>query len=82
MSQILLAAVATTPAWSPKVAIIMAICNILALVIGRSVIKQPNVGPSPRLFFGMSLAAFIGSMCLGHIIAAGAILGLANVGGL
>ena len=73
---------AVTVAWSPNVAIVMIICNAVAFAIGKAVIQKPNVGPAPNTFLGMSLAALIGSTCLGHIIGTGVILGLANVGAL
>jgi photosystem I subunit 10 len=79
----LLAAVPTTLAWSPKVAIVMVICNILAIAIGKFTIQQPNVGPSlpsSNLFGGMGLGALLGTTSLGHLLGAGVILGLENLG--
>lgn len=66
--------------WSPSVAVVMIVCNVVAIAIGRATISQKNVGPAPTTFAGMSLAALVGSACLGHILGAGAILGLSNVG--
>ena len=66
--------------WSPSVALVMITCNVLAFAIGRLTINQKNVGPAPTTFAGMSLAALIGSAALGHILGAGAILGLSNLG--
>ena len=86
MSSILLAATAnqiTTVSWSPTVAIVMIICNIVAIAIGKFTIAQQNVGPalpSPTFFGGMGLGALLGTTSLGHVIGAGVILGLANVG--
>ncbi|KMW70410.1 photosystem I reaction center subunit X [Limnoraphis robusta CS-951] len=71
-----------TVSWSPKTAIVMIICNIVMFAVGKFVIQKPNVGPAPNTFLGMSLAALIGTACLGHIVGAGVILGLANVGTL
>lgn len=79
----LLAVVPHTPEWSPKVAIVMIICNVLAIAIGRLTIKYPKVGPdlpSPELFGGMGLPALLGTTSFGHLLGAGAILGLANLG--
>ncbi len=79
----LLAAVPNTPAWSPTTAIVMIICNILAIAIGKATIQQPNVGPqlpSPELFGGLSLGALLGTTAFGHLLGAGAILGLSNLG--
>ena len=82
---ILLAAVSTSASvsWSPKVGIVMIICNILAIAIGKYSIQQPSVGPampSPPMFGGMSLGAVLGVTSLGHILGAGVILGLASSG--
>ncbi|MCU0535640.1 MAG: photosystem I reaction center subunit PsaK [Hydrococcus sp. Prado102] len=82
-STLLLAAstVAQTVEWNPKVALVMFICNVLAIAIGRATIKYKNVGPQlPFPGLELSLGAFIGTVCLGHILGTGAILGLANAG--
>ncbi len=79
----LLAVAPATVAWSPKVALVMIVCNILAIAIGSYGIQQKNVGlglPSPELFGGMGHGAMLACTSLGHIIGAGAILGLASVG--
>lgn len=79
----LLAAVPHTPEWSPKIAIVMIICNVLAIAIGRFTIKYPSADPqlpSPQLFGGMGLPALIGTTSFGHLIGTGVILGLANLG--
>lgn len=81
----LMAAVPSTLEWSPKVAIVMVICNILAIAIGKYTIKYPSVGPalpSPNLFGGMGLPALLATTSFGHILGLGVILGLANVGAL
>jgi len=57
-STLLMAATAVqgSSEWSPKVAIVMIICNILAIAFGKATIQQQNVGPalpSPALFGGM-----------------------------
>lgn len=83
LTSVLLATVPNTLAWSPKVAGVMVLCNLLAIAIGRFTIQQPNVGPelpSSGLFGGLSLGALLGSTALGHILGTGAILGLANLG--
>jgi photosystem I subunit 10 len=81
----LLAAVPNTLTWSPKVAVVMVLCNILAIAIGKFTIKYPSVGPalpSPNLFGGMGLGALLGTTSFGHLLGAGVILGLANLGAL
>ncbi|MCS6812453.1 MAG: photosystem I reaction center subunit PsaK [Cyanobacteria bacterium] len=77
--------VPSTLEWSPKVAIVMVICNILAIAIGKYTIQYPSVGPalpSPNLFGGMGLPALLATTSFGHILGLGVILGLANVGAL
>ncbi|MEB3327356.1 MAG: photosystem I reaction center subunit PsaK [Synechococcus sp.] len=79
----LLALAPTTITWSPKVALVMIVCNVIAIAIGKATIKQPNVGlqlPSPTLFGGFSHGAMLGTLSLGHILGMGAILGLATRG--
>jgi len=75
----LVLAVATTTSWGPGVAITMIVCNIVAIAIGKFTIQQQTVG-APTPIAGMSAGAVVGSACLGHILGAGVILGLANVG--
>ncbi|TVQ57191.1 MAG: photosystem I reaction center subunit PsaK [Spirulina sp. DLM2.Bin59] len=77
------AAVPSTIGWSPTVAIIMIVCNVLAIAIGKFKIDQPNAGPGlpmPAMFGGMGLPALLGTTCFGHILGAGVILGFANMG--
>jgi photosystem I subunit 10 len=79
----ILAAVPATLSWSPKVATVMIVCNILAIAFGKFTIKYPNAGPampSPNLFGGFGLPAVLGTASLGHLLGAGVILGLANLG--
>lgn len=81
----ILAAVPATLSWSPKVATVMIVCNILAIAFGKFTIKYPNAGPampSPNLFGGFGLPAVLGTASLGHLLGAGVILGLANLGAL
>ena len=73
----------TTLTWSPKVAGVMIACNILAIAFGKLTIKQPSVGtpmPSSNFFGGFGLGAVLGTTSFGHILGAGVILGLANIG--
>jgi photosystem I subunit X len=79
----LLATVPATLQWSPVVGLIMIICNIIAIAFGKFTINQPSTGPampSPNLFGGFGLGAVLGTTCLGHILGAGTILGLASTG--
>ena len=75
--------VPTTLEWSPKVAVVMIICNILAIAFGKLTIQHPSTGPampSPNMFGGFGLGAVLGTTCFGHILGAGTILGLASLG--
>lgn len=79
----LIAAAAPTFEWSPKVAIVMIVCNIIAIAIGKFTIKHKNVGlglPSAQMFGGMGHGAMLGVTSFGHVLGAGAILGLASMG--
>ena len=76
---------AITPAsftWSPKVALVMIVCNVIAIGIGKATIKYPNEGaklPNASFFGGMGHAPCC-TTSLGHIIGIGAIQGLAARG--
>jgi photosystem I subunit 10 len=80
----LLAAAPTAPLeWSPTVAAVMIGCNIIAIAFGKFTIKYPNsepAMPSSNLFGGFGLPAVLGTTSFGHILGAGAILGLHNLG--
>ncbi|MBF2098614.1 MAG: photosystem I reaction center subunit PsaK [Gloeomargaritaceae cyanobacterium C42_A2020_066] len=69
--------------WSPTVAIIMVICNIVAIAFGKLTMSQPSAGPSlpaANMFGGMGLPALLGTTSFGHLLGCGVILGLANLG--
>ena len=68
--------------WSPTIGLIMLITNLVAIAIGRLTIQKPNVGPAFPAPIGLSIPAFIGSTCLGHVLGAGVILGLSNIGAI
>ncbi|ANV85130.1 photosystem I reaction center subunit PsaK [Picosynechococcus sp. PCC 7003] len=79
------AAVPTTMAWSPKVAIVMVICNVLAIAIGKATIKHPSEGPAlpmSDMFGGMGLPALLATTSFGHILGVGVILGLGSMGAI
>ena len=79
------ASVPNTVSWSPKVAILMILCNIAAIAFGKYTIQNQSAGPSlpsPEFFGGMGLPALLGTTSLGHVFGAGVILGLASVGAL
>ncbi|MBD1843224.1 photosystem I reaction center subunit PsaK [Cyanobacteria bacterium FACHB-63] len=69
--------------WTPNVAAVMIVCNILAIAIAKFTMKNPSAPPampSSNFFGGFGLPAVIGSTCFGHILGAGVILGLSNMG--
>ena len=77
------ASVPTTVQWSPKVAIVMIVCNIIAIAFGKYTMKNASAAPalpSAEYFGGMGLPALLGTTSLGHVIGVGMILGLANAG--
>ncbi len=69
-----------TPEWGPTVALVMIVCNLLAFAIGKQVIQIPDAEPASGMFLGLGLPALLAVTSLGHLIGAGAILGLANIG--
>ena len=79
-------AAASAPAtfeWSPKCAVVMIACNILAYAIAKATIRKPEEGfmmPNGKFFGGLSHGAFVGANCLGHLLGIGSILGLAARG--
>ncbi len=79
----LLAIAPATVSWSPKVALVMIACNVIAIAIGKATIKHPNEGaqlPNPAFFGGMGHAALLATTSLGHVMGIGAIQGLAARG--
>jgi photosystem I subunit 10 len=79
----LLAIAPATVSWTPKVALVMVVCNVIAIGIGKATIKYPSEGaklPNPTFFGGMGHAALLATTSLGHIIGIGAIQGLAARG--
>jgi len=81
----LLAVAPSTLEWSPKVAVVMIICNVLAIALGKVTIAQPSEAPAlpmSQFFGGMGLPALLGTTSLGHVFGAGVILGLASLGAL
>ncbi|MGB7564531.1 MAG: photosystem I reaction center subunit PsaK [Prochlorococcaceae cyanobacterium] len=79
----LLAIAPASLSWSPKVALVMIVANVIAIGIGKATIQQPNVGaklPNSQFFGGMSHASLLATTSLGHIFGIGAIQGLAARG--
>jgi photosystem I subunit X len=82
-STLLAVAVERSADWSPTVGVVMIICNVIAIAIGKATIQQKNVGgslPSDNFFGGMGIGSLLGTTSLGHVLGAGAILGLTQMG--
>ncbi len=80
---LLAAAEPATFHWSPKVAVVMIVCNVLAFAIAKANITYQNVGftmPNAKYYGNMSHASVVAAMCLGHVLGIGSILGLAARG--
>jgi photosystem I subunit 10 len=63
----------------------MIVCNILAIAFAKWTVKYPSVGPampSSNMFGGFGLGAVLGATAFGHLLGAGVILGLSNMGAL
>ncbi|NJL00184.1 MAG: photosystem I reaction center subunit PsaK [Spirulinaceae cyanobacterium SM2_1_0] len=83
----LLVTAPATPGWTPTVAVVMILCNALAIVIGRFAIQNTGIGPDlpmskPALWKEFGVPELLATASFGHILGAGVILGLANAGAL
>ena len=81
----LISVVPQTADWSAKTAAVMILCNVLCIFAGRYIIQAKGQGPAlpgPVSALGLNLPEFIATTSLGHIIGAGAILGLGYIGAL
>nr|YP_010196933.1 photosystem I reaction center subunit X [Crassiphycus corneus]UAD84737.1 photosystem I reaction center subunit X [Crassiphycus corneus] len=80
--QTLISIIPHTSSWSISNAIIMIICNLLCIGLGRYAIKVRGLGPSiPVLGLqGFGLPELLATTSLGHIVGAGAIIGLSSIG--
>jgi photosystem I subunit 10 len=79
----LLAVAVRAANWNPNVAIVMIVCNVLAIAFAKYTIQKPNEGPampSANFFGDLSAGASIGALCFGHLIGGGTILGLTSMG--
>jgi len=81
----LLMAVPVTGAWSPSVALVMILCNLFAIAIGKYAIQQRGAGPAlpvevPALFTGFGVPELLATASFGHVLGVGMILGLRNAG--
>ncbi len=83
ITTVLAAADPATFQWSPKCAVVMIVCNVLAYAIAYANIAKPNDGfqlPNSQYYGGLSHASVVAANCLGHVLGIGSILGLAASG--
>lgn len=71
--------------WNPSVALVMIMCNLFAIAIGRYAIQQSGKGPDlpvpkPEVWDKFGLPELLATTSFGHILGAGIILGLSNAG--
>ncbi|MDB9315821.1 photosystem I reaction center subunit PsaK [Spirulina sp. CS-785/01] len=76
-----------TPSWSFNIALVMILCNLVAVAIGRFAIQNAGQGPDlpvskPALWEEFGVPELLATASLGHILGAGVILGLSNAGAL
>ncbi|WP_310426101.1 photosystem I reaction center subunit PsaK [Chamaesiphon sp. VAR_48_metabat_135_sub] len=76
-SLLLAAATPMSQAWSPTIAIVMVVCNALGVFAAATTSK---VKAGPTVGGALTLGQAIGGTCFGHILGAGAILGLTSIG--
>lgn len=78
---ILLNIVQNTTEWSIQNSIIMLVCNLIAILIGRYGIEVRGLGPSIPIsgIAGFGLSELLATTSLGHILGAGTILGLKSI---
>ena len=69
------AAVPMSQAWSPTIAIVMVVCNVLGVLAATTSKKA-----GPAIAGGLTIGQVIGGTCFGHVLGAGAILGLTRIG--
>jgi photosystem I subunit X len=69
------AAVPMSQTWSPTIAIVMVVCNVLGVLAATTSKKA-----GPALAGGLTAAQVVGGTCFGHVLGAGAILGLTGIG--
>ncbi|MDG2990309.1 photosystem I reaction center subunit PsaK [Candidatus Synechococcus calcipolaris G9] len=80
---------ATLPdtSWSPSVGLVVIVCNLFAIVIGRYTIQGRGKGPGlpvslPAMFEGFGLPELLATTSFGHVLAAGVVSGLQYSGTL
>ncbi|NEQ38384.1 MAG: photosystem I reaction center subunit PsaK [Okeania sp. SIO3I5] len=67
-----------TFSWISKIALIMIICNIVAIAFAKLTVKYPSVDPAmpgSNFFGGFRVASVLANSSFGHILGASVILG-------
>lgn len=84
MNALLLAAAApAASAWNPTCAIVMVVCNVVAIGLGKATMKAPSEGtalPNAEMFGGMAWPALLATTSFGHLLGIGAIVSLKSAG--
>lgn len=85
LHHLIIAAIPHTEPWSFGTALVMVLCNLFAVAIGRFSIQHPGGGPDlpmgkPDLFRNFNLPELLATLSFGHILGVGLILGLTNAG--
>lgn len=72
----------STSNWSAQISIIMIICNLIAILIGRYAIQVRGLSPSIPIsgIAEFGLTELLATTSLGHILGAGTIIGLNSIG--
>ncbi|MEO0987206.1 MAG: photosystem I reaction center subunit PsaK [Cyanobacteria bacterium J06639_14] len=75
----------STFTWGPQVGIVMILCNIAAIALGKAFMRDVAAQPAlpsqySKYFGGMGWPALLATTSLGHIFGMGAIIGLSNAG--
>jgi photosystem I subunit X len=87
LNNLIIAAIPHTEPWGFSTALVMIICNLVAVAIGRFAIAKPGGGPDlpvgkPDLFRNFNLPELLATFSFGHILGVGMILGLTNAGAI
>ncbi len=83
LTSLLLTAAPRVADWSPTIAILMILSNVAAIALAKFTVNPKNTGPelpSGNLFGGFGVGGLLGITAFGHVLGAGVILGLTNMG--
>jgi photosystem I subunit X len=86
LNNLIIAAIPHTEPWRLTTAILMIICNLMAIAITfglvrlRSKIRVANPDDKSILVRDFGLAELVTAMSFGHIMGVGVVLGLTNIG--